>query len=105
MTGEENDRRPNQAVFDGLVSWKNEKGMEWIGSITIRLDNAIVFDNADVGIACISGLGYHDVNVDLIKPTWYNVEQGSAITNSIIIGDSNTSDQPISPSGAGLIRE
>jgi hypothetical protein len=95
--------QPYQAVFEGLTAWKNDKGMEWVMSRTVQIKNAIVFDNTDVGIACITAIDYQNINPPNLRPTFYNAEKGSSVIDSVIIGDSGISNTAIIPSTAGLI--
>ncbi|CAF4319171.1 unnamed protein product, partial [Adineta steineri] len=35
---------PYQAIIEGLISWKNSRGIEWVMSSTVQITNARVFD-------------------------------------------------------------
>jgi hypothetical protein len=96
---------PYQAVFDGLVSWGNNKGFEWVMASTIQIRNAVVYDNADAGIRCVTAINHQDVNRVNLRTTFYNENNGSSVINSIIIGDSGAgvSSSPIVPGEGGLI--
>lgn len=95
---------PQQAVIDGLIAWQNDKGIEYVMSRTIQIKNALLFDNAHTSMACIKAI-YHDyTNPDNLRPTFYNVENGSSIIDSIIIGTSQIwSVSLVKPSTAGLV--
>ncbi|CAF5193120.1 unnamed protein product, partial [Rotaria magnacalcarata] len=54
ISGDCNDTRPLQATFEGLIAWNNNKGIEIVMSRTIQVKNAVVFDNADLGIGYIT---------------------------------------------------
>ena len=101
-SGEFNDSRPSQAIFEGLTAWRNDKGMEWVMSRTVQIKNAIVFDNANAGIACITAIDHQDFNPSYLRSTFY-AENGSSVIDSIIIGDLGISSAPIIPVTAGLI--
>lgn len=94
---------PSQAVFDQVVSWKNDRGFEWVMSSTIQVRNALVFDNADTGIRCVTAINHQDLNVAPISNTFYNENTGSSVINSIIIGDTGVSGGSITPSEGGLV--
>ena len=95
---------PQQAVIEGLVAWQNHKGIEYVQSRTIQIKNALLFDNADTNMACITAIYHQEFNPAHLRPTFYNIGNGSSIIDSIIIGNSqiwNTS--AITPSIAGLL--
>ena len=91
------------AVFDGLMAWNNHRGMEWVMSRTIQIRNALVFDNSDVGIASISAIYHNEQASSNLRSTFYNLENGPAIMDSIIIGVSSSESSLTIPSTAGLI--
>jgi hypothetical protein len=103
VSGNYYDNTPSVAIFEGLISWRNDKGMEWVMSSTIQIKNALVFDNADTGIGCISAINYQITNPTNLRSTFYSAENGSSVIDSIIIGSSNILDAQIIPSTAGLI--
>ncbi|CAF1212069.1 unnamed protein product [Rotaria sordida] len=88
---------PPQAVFDGLVSWKNSKGFEWVKSNAIQIRNALAFDNNDAGISCITAFDYQSRRISS------NLGNGSSVIDSVIIGDTGVSLNPIITSTAGLV--
>jgi len=94
---------PYQAVFDGLISWKNSKGIEWVMASTVQIRNAIVFDNDDTGIRCVTAINDQATNLPNLRATFYNENTGSSVINSIIIGDSGVSGNAIVPSEGGLV--
>lgn len=96
---------PSQAVFDTLVTWKNNRGFEWVMSSTIQVRNVLAFDNADTGIRCVTAINHQDLNVASVRSTFYNENNGSSVINSIIIGDSGVSGAPIIPGEGGLVSE
>ena len=103
MSGDCNGTNPTQALFDGLISWSNNKGIELVMSRTIEIRNALVFDNANMGIAYITAVGHQETNPLYIRPTFYNGLNGSLITDSVIIGDVGISATPVSPVIGGLV--
>ncbi len=94
---------PYQGVFDGLVSWRNNKGFEWVMSSTLQLRNAVVYDNADAGIRCVTAINNQATNLPNLRATFYNENTGSSVINSIVIGDSGTLGTPVVPDEGGLI--
>jgi hypothetical protein len=94
---------PYQAVFDGLISWNNNKGFEWVMSSTLQIKNAVVFDNADTGLRCVTAINHQDLNVAALQSTFYNENTGSSVINSVVIGDSGVSGTAIAPSEGGLV--
>jgi hypothetical protein len=94
---------PYQAVFNGLISWNNNKGFEWVMASTIQLRNAVVYDNADAGIRCVTAINDQSTGLPNLHATFYNENTGSSVINSIIIGDTGVSGTPIAPSEGGLI--
>ncbi|CAF2963963.1 unnamed protein product [Rotaria sp. Silwood2] len=94
---------PYQAIFDGLVSWKNNRGMEWVMSRTIQIRNTIVFDNHDTGIRCVTAINHQSTNLPNLRTTFYNENNGSSVINSIIIGDTGISGSPVVPGEGGLV--
>ncbi|CAF3637436.1 unnamed protein product [Rotaria sp. Silwood1] len=94
---------PYQAVFDGLVSWKNNRGIEWVMSSTIQIKNSIVFDNHDTGIRCVTAINHQSTSLPNLRNTFYNENTGSSVLNSIIIGDTGTSGSAIVPGEGGLV--
>ena len=95
---------PQQAIFDGLIAWSNDRGMEWVMSRTIQIRNALVFDNSDVGIATISAIHHSEpASSTLLRSTFYSLENGSSVIDSIIIGFSTTDSSAAMPLTAGLI--
>ncbi|CAF3361139.1 unnamed protein product [Rotaria sp. Silwood1] len=88
---------PPQAVFDGIVSWKNSKGFEWVKSNAIQIRNALAFDNNYAGISCITAFDYQNRWISSI------LGNGSSVVDSVIIGDTGVSSNPIIPSIAGLV--
>lgn len=103
VSGQCDDLRPSVAVLDGLVSWKNNKGIEWVMARTVQIRNAVVFDNEDTGIACVTAMGHQDVNPTYLRPTFYNAQNGSSVINCIIIGNSGVSNTPVLSSTTGLV--
>lgn len=103
LTGDCNGTNPTQANIDGLIAWRNNKGIEVVMSRTVQIKNALVFDNADMGIAYITAVGHQDTNPSYIRPTFYDSLNGSLVIDSIIIGDSGISSTPVAPKTAGLV--
>jgi len=94
---------PTQAVFEGLISWKNSKGMEWVMASTIQIKNALVFDNNDAGLSCVTAINDQATNLPNLRATFYNESTGSSVIDSIIIGDLGVSGSPIVPTLGGLV--
>lgn len=103
MTGDCNGTNPTQATIDGLIAWKNNKGIEVVMSRTIQIKNALVFDNADMGIAYITAVKHQETNPPYLRSTFYDGIYGSLVIDSIIIGDVGISPTPIVPVTAGLV--
>ncbi|CAF3595884.1 unnamed protein product [Rotaria sordida] len=103
MFGDCNGTYPTQATIEGLIAWKNNKGIEVVMSRTIQIKNALVFDNADMGIAYITAVGHQETNPPYLRPTFYDDLNGSLVVDSIIIGDVGISPTPIIPKTAGLV--
>jgi hypothetical protein len=94
---------PYQAVFEGLISWRNSKGMEWVMASTVQIKNAIVWDNFDAGLSCVTAENDDATNLPNLRATFYNISSGSSVINSIIVGDSGTSSSPVVATLGGLI--
>ena len=94
---------PIQGVFDGLIAWNNHKGYEWVMSSSLQLRNAVVYDNADTGIRCVTAINHQAINQANLRTTFYNENTGSSVINSIIIGDSGVRGTPIVPGEGGLV--
>ena len=103
MSGDCNGTNPMQATIDGLIAWKNNKGIEVVMSRTIQIKNALVFDNANMGIGYITAVGHQETNPSYIHPTFYDSINGTMIVDSVIIGDVGISSTPIIPDTAGLV--
>jgi hypothetical protein len=67
------------------------------------LRNAVVYDNADAGIRCVTAINDQSTGLPNLHATFYNENTGSSVINSIIIGDTGVSGTPIAPSEGGLI--
>ncbi|CAF0745209.1 unnamed protein product [Adineta steineri] len=94
---------PYQAIIEGLISWKNSRGIEWVMSSTVQIKNALVFDNDDAGIRCVTAINNQRTDLPVLRSTFYNENTGSSVINSIIIGDTGVSGTPIVPDEGGLI--
>lgn len=94
---------PSQAVFDGLVSWRNNEGFEWVMSRTVQLRNAVVYDNAQAGIRCVTAINHQFLNVPTLAATFYNENTGSSVINSVVIGDTGVASTPVVPPEGGLV--
>ncbi|CAM4838655.1 unnamed protein product, partial [Rotaria magnacalcarata] len=103
MGGSCTNDAPTQAVFEGLISWKNFKGMEWVMSSTIQIKNALIFDNNDAGLSCVTAINDQATNLPNLEATFYNENTGSSVIDSIIIGDLGVSGAPIVPTTAGIV--
>lgn len=101
--GDCNGTNPSSALIDGLISWRNNKGIELVMSRTIEIRNALVYDNHGMGIGYITALNHQDTNPLYIRPTFYDNINGSLIIDSVIIGDVGISSRPIIPSDGGLV--
>ncbi|CAM2722167.1 unnamed protein product [Rotaria socialis] len=94
---------PKQAVFERLTSWRNTKGFEAVMSNVIQVKNAVVFDNIDMGIAYLTAIEHRETNLPNLRATFYDVNTGASVIDSIIIGDSKLSNSPVIPWRGGLI--
>jgi hypothetical protein len=72
-------------------------------SSSIQIRNAIVFDNDDAGLRCVTAINHQATNLPNLRATFYNENTGSSVINSIIIGDSGVSESPIVPIEGGLV--
>ena len=95
--------QPYQAVFDGLVSWGNNRGFEWVMSSTVKVQNFLVYDNADTGIRCVTAINNQATNLPNLRATFYNENAGSSVVNAVIIGDTGVSSSRIVPGEGGLV--
>jgi len=102
VSGTENDQQIKTAVFEGLTAWKNNVGMESIMSYVIQIKNALLFDNSYTGISNFAINIDGQLNPPYLQSTFYNIENGSAIVNSIIIGNLNDTADVITPLRTGL---
>ena len=94
---------PKQAVFEQLTSWRNNKGFEAVMSNVIQVKSAVVFDNIDMGIAYLTAIEHRETNLPNLRATFYDVNTGASVIDSIIIGDSKLSNRPVIPWRGGLI--
>ncbi|CAF1300760.1 unnamed protein product, partial [Adineta ricciae] len=94
---------PYQAVFEGLTTWKNARGFEWVMSSTIQIKGATVFDNNEAGLSCVTAINDQATNLPNLRSTFYDINTGSSVINSLIVGDSGTSSSSVVPSDGGLI--
>jgi hypothetical protein len=94
---------PYQAVFDGLISWRNNEGFEWVMASTIQLRNAVVYDNVEADIRCVTAINQQSTGLPNLHATFYNESAGSSVIDSIIIGDTGTLPYPVVPVEGGLI--
>lgn len=90
------------ATFDRLTAWMNNIGIEWSMSQSIQVNHGLFFDNLQTSISCLVFNQNAELNPYYLRPTFYNIENGSAIINSLIIGNSNETDTVMMPSTAGL---
>ncbi|XP_013405337.2 fibrocystin-L [Lingula anatina] len=67
---------PVQAVFDGLVSWHNEKGSEWVNGGALVFNNFVMVDNEKAGIEMKKVMNAH----------LWSETRGAMINNSLIVG-------------------
>ncbi len=94
---------PYQAVFEGLISWRNSKGMEWVMASTIQIKDAVVWDNFDAGLSCVTAENDDATNLPNLRATFYNISSGSSVINSVIVGDSGASTSPVVATLGGLV--
>ncbi|UJR08495.1 hypothetical protein I4U23_012761 [Adineta vaga] len=90
-------------LYQPTISGLRDDRIEYISSKMIQIKNALIFDNTDTGIACSTAVRYDEIDVNGLRSTFFNAENGSGIIDSIIIGDANISSEVIVPSTAGLI--
>lgn len=103
MSGLNSDNEASPATFHGFVSWGNMEGFHMRMSTTVQLKNALVFDNTYAGIIYESINDKFCGNPVLLRPTFYNIQRGSSIQDTIIIGTTNQFTSEIIPSNAGII--
>lgn len=105
ISGNCTDPRPSQANIEGLISWKNNKGIELVMSRTIQVRNMVAFDNAYSGVSYITAVDHQNTNPTNLRPTFYDADIGSSLIDSVIIGDANISSVPLLAPAAGLVGE
>lgn len=88
ISGGCNDMRPSVARFVNFESYGCEKGAEWDVSSTIQFINFVIFDHLAVGIETQSIRFSEDYNTSY-GATFYDENIGSAVINSVIVGNSN----------------
>lgn len=77
----DNEHAP--AYFDRFCSWHNDKGVEFVETGSMRLRDSILLDNKLAG-----------VEVRTLSSEW-DEERGAAITDTLIVGQSNISGSDI----------
>ena len=104
LSGSCSDSRPSVAKFEKLISYSNEKGAEWVFSNSLQFINFIVFDEYHVGIETKNNVNHPRFSrtIQSLVATFYNQNTGTAILDSVIIGNSNNNDRTITKSGLVL---
>ena len=99
------DNRPSVAKLEYLTSYHNEKGAEWVSSNNLQFRNFFIFDQTEVGIETknvVNNNKFSRTIKDLV-PTFYNEQTGPSIIDSVIIGNSDSSQiKSLYPSGLVL---
>ena len=103
ISGNSSDNSSSKATFEGVVSWKNRKGIEYYKSKPIQIADSLFFDNTDASVSCIYVFSQENTfySQNLIRS--YDTENSSSVINSIIIAYSNISNEAIAESTIGLI--
>ena len=101
VTGSCSDSNPSVAKFENLTSYSNDKGAEWVMSNPMQFRNFVVFDHYTEAIATKTIVNNENTNTPYAK-IFYNETTGSLVTNSIIIGNSDSSS-PASIGSSGLV--
>ena len=101
VTGGCNDQTPSLAKFEHLTAYSSDKGAEWVMSNSIQFSNFVSFDHHDVGIETKSIASHQTVHSSL-RDTFFNEQRGTAILNSIIVGNSDSS-ATVSKTRSGLV--
>ncbi|CAF0814130.1 unnamed protein product, partial [Brachionus calyciflorus] len=85
------DSRPKLARFESLTTYGNEKGCEWVFSNSVQLKNFLVFDEHGTGIETKNNVHHNNFyyNIRNLIPTFYNESTGTAVLDSVIVGNSN----------------
>ena len=74
-------------------------------SSNIQIRNAIVFDNANSGLRCVTAINNQATNLPNLRATFYDENSGPSVINSVVIGDSGLPGGPVVPVEGGLIGE
>jgi hypothetical protein len=101
ISGACNDRRGSPAKFDTFVSYRNDKGAEWVMSSNIQFRNFVVYDHATSGIETKTLVYHENPNTDY-SPYFYNETSGPLVADSIILGNSDPTALT-SPTNKGLV--
>ena len=101
LTGKCTDTTPSPAKFENFISYSNDKGAEWVMSNPMQFRNFVVYDHATEGITAKTIVNNEVTNTGYSK-IFYNETTGSLVTNSIFIGNSDSSS-PTSISSSGLV--
>ena len=72
-------------------------------SSSIQLRNALVFDNHETGLRCVTAINHQSTTLPNLRRTFYNENTGSSVINSIVIGDSGLPGGPVVPGEGGLV--
>ncbi len=86
------------AVFESFTSYSCDKGAEFDQSNNLQFKNFIVWDQYSVGIETQTIIQNQDINSQK-KYTFYNNVTGAGVFDSIIIGNSLSNTQSLTPSG------
>ena len=78
-SGECGDNRHAPAYFDGFLSWRNEKGVEYAESGSVQIRDSILMDNKLAGVEATD-----------LTSVWER-ENGSLVAGTLIVGHSEIS--------------
>lgn len=92
---------PQVAIFEGLISYLNDKGAESVDSNNIQFKNFILWDHYSVSLETKTLKYNQDIN-SYEKSFFYNENLGPILKDSIIIGNSK-SDDTKSVTTSGLV--
>jgi hypothetical protein len=100
-TGACNDANPSVAKFESFTAYRNDKGAEWVMSNTLQFRNFVTFENGAANIET-KQIRFNEIVHSSYWPTFYNLNTGPIFADSVIIGNTDSS-QTTSLSSYGLV--
>ncbi|CAF0756351.1 unnamed protein product [Brachionus calyciflorus] len=90
VTGACSDNNPSVAKFEHFTTYSNDKGAEWVMANNLQFRNFISFDHASASIEAKQIIFNEDIH-SRYSPTFYNETNGPLISDSIVVGNSDSS--------------